>query len=240
VRALLSNASEWSYDFFRDQGGTIGGLLALVAGGLAYRAGQKQAAVAERQIQVRVSENSKERVRSAFIAHRQLVGLLNRIPHDLQTKKSHIDTHCKDATLTVTSDFARSVTQPDISTLWNALALTNASIIDDYMRLDAEILAYKGMAIDRAHWHSSTISVLLIQVFNLTDRVNADTGDINARLIELTNDAPCPQRSPRWRSLYYHRSRVDKCRRRIQRPCRAHRTPVPASHESRHAQTARG
>ena len=67
------------YDFFRDQGSMIAGLLALLAGVLAYGGSLQQVRVVREQNTELKSEARRNRAREGIIAVRLLDGVLSRL-----------------------------------------------------------------------------------------------------------------------------------------------------------------
>ncbi len=180
------SASAW-YCFFRDQGSMISGLLALSAGLLAYSAGRAQVSAAERQMRETDRATVKDRVRAGLIANTQMVGITKRIQNDLRTKIAHIKFSLNQPGSTVTTDFAQSVFQVDISVVWSALGVAGHEMVDAYMRLDAELIAYKATAIHRAEWHEERLKVIEGIAANLVRQLEDDAARIQHRLAGLSD-----------------------------------------------------
>ena len=182
------SASAW-YDFCKDQGSLISGLLALGAGLLAYKAGRAQVSAAERQIQETNRNTVKDRVRAGLVANTQLLGIIKRTNGDIKEKLGEFGIRFAhpDPGSTVTFDFAQSVIfQVDTSVVFAALGAVDYEVVDKYMRFDAALTAYKSGAHKNADWHKKKLIVISIIADDLQRQLEEDAKRIKRRLSDLS------------------------------------------------------
>jgi hypothetical protein len=129
------------YEFFRDQGSIIAGILALLAGLVAYRAGKLQArATTQQNIELR-TENRRRLAREGIIATRLLEGVLSKIKGDIDRLNKLLDQpqFFANPNATVPSDWRKLIRKPALTTVWDKLGLCERETINNYLILDAKI-----------------------------------------------------------------------------------------------------
>src|SRR5215469_7804510 len=136
------------YAFFRDQGSIIAGLLALIAGGLAYRgartaatmqvqAADKQTAALTEQNQSLKRENARMLARESLISVRLLEGVLGGIADDIGRLKKLLDQpqFFGQPNAVAPSDWKDLIRKPPLAVVWDSIGLCGTEVINHYLLL---------------------------------------------------------------------------------------------------------
>jgi hypothetical protein len=142
------------YDFCRDQGSIIGGLLALAAGYLVFssvrRSANQQVAAVNAQTEAVRQQNRDLRdearhrqVRDAIIALKLLGSVLAIIRDDADRLKQlleqprHVGTN-----RIVPANYRQLLYRPSLGVLWDDLGICSPQTISNYLRLDARLAEF--------------------------------------------------------------------------------------------------
>lgn len=142
------------YDFCRDQGSIIGGLLALAAGYLVFSsvrrsADQQMAAVnaqaeAARQQNRDLRDDARHRqTRDAIVALKLLGGVLALIRDDIDRLKQLLEQpRYGGANRLAPTNYRQLLYRPPLSILWDDLGMCSPQTISNYLRLDARLAEF--------------------------------------------------------------------------------------------------
>jgi hypothetical protein len=145
------------YDFLKDQGSLIAGLLALVASFLLYWGGRSSAGaevsalkeqtnILREQNAYLVKENRRKLARESLISIRLIIGALSKIKDDVRdlVKKLEEPQYSQPAIAgnpaSVTPRDLARLSRPDIELIWNNLAICGQESIEKFLLLDKRIL----------------------------------------------------------------------------------------------------
>ena len=139
------------YDFCRDQGAIIGGLLALAAGYLVFRSATRaadrqvtaltaQTEALRQQNQDLRNEGLRRQVRDAIVAAKLLASVLSIIRHDVDDLKQLLDQPRYAGTnRIVPTNYRQLIYKPPLNIVWDDLGMCSPEIIGNYLRLDARL-----------------------------------------------------------------------------------------------------
>ena len=142
------------YDFCRDQGSIIGGLLALAAGYLVFssvrRSGNQQVAAinaqaeAVRQQNHNLQDEARHRqARDAIVALKLLGSVLALVRADVDRLKQLLEQpRYVGANRLVPTDYRQLLYRPPLSILWDDLGMCSPQTISNYLRLDARLAEF--------------------------------------------------------------------------------------------------
>lgn len=123
------------YQFFQDQGGSIGGVLAFIAGVLVYYVGRRQAKAVEDQNHQLRREKRRELARNSLIAGRLLDGILESVAVNIQ----HIGPFSTDPGSMIleneTNQIRQALKPPPLYQIMQYLGQCNTQAIEDYYLL---------------------------------------------------------------------------------------------------------
>lgn len=129
------------YDLLKDQGGVIGGLLAFVAGLLAYLAGRAQAKAVDRQNEEFKRTERRRLARTALGAARMIDGILTGIEADISRELIYVSNQQNQSLdSNVIEAMWLRIRMPNISLVWDELAILDQEIIKNYMNLERAIV----------------------------------------------------------------------------------------------------
>lgn len=139
------------YDFCRDQGAIIGGLLALAAGYLVFRAATR---AAERQVAALTAqtealrqqnhdlrnEGQRRQARDGIVATKLLASVLAIIRNDVDRLKQLLDQPRYAGTnRIVPTNYRQLIYKPPLNIVWDDLGMCSPDIIGNYLQLDARL-----------------------------------------------------------------------------------------------------
>jgi hypothetical protein len=136
------------YDFCRDQGSIIGGLLALAAGYLVFRgtmrAADRQLAAAHAQTEALRRQNSELRnegqrrqARDAIVATKLLASVIGMIRNDVDKLKQLLEQHRYVGTnRIVPTNYRQLIYKPPLNIVWDDFGMCSPAIVGNYLQLD--------------------------------------------------------------------------------------------------------
>src|ERR1700716_2240284 len=151
------------YDFCRDQGSIIGGLLALAAGYLVFRGttrtADRQGAGANAQTEALRQQNrdlrnegQRRQGRDGIVATKLLASVLGIIINDVDKLKELLDQPRYTGTnRIVPPNYRQLLYKPPLNIVWDDLGMCSPDIVVNYLQLDAKLSEFA-----RAKFMSST------------------------------------------------------------------------------------
>lgn len=142
------------YDFCRDQGSIIGGLLALAAGYLVFssvrHAADRQVAAVNAQTEAGRQQNRdlrdearRREARDAIVALKLLGSVLAIIRNDVDRLKQLLDQPRHVGTnRIVPTNYRQLLYRPSLSILWDDLGMCSPETIGNYLQLDARLAEF--------------------------------------------------------------------------------------------------
>jgi hypothetical protein len=139
------------YDFCRDQGAIIGGLLALAAGFLVFlattRSADRQVAALTAQTEALRQQNAdlrnetrRRQARDGIVATKLLASVLAIIRADVDNLKQLLDQPRYAGTnRIVPTNYRQLIYKPPLNTVWDDLGMCSPEIIGNYLQLDARL-----------------------------------------------------------------------------------------------------
>ena len=139
------------YDFCRDQGAIIGGLLALAAGYLVFlgttRAAARQVAALTAQTEALRQQNrdlrnegQQRQERDRIIATKLVASVLALIRNDVDNLKQLLDQPRYAGTnRIVPANYRQLIYKPPLNIVWDDLGMCSPEIIGNYLQLDARL-----------------------------------------------------------------------------------------------------
>ena len=139
------------YDFCRDQGSIIGGLLALAAGYLVFRGttrtADRQVAAANAQTEALRQKNrdlrnegKRRQARDGIVATKLLASVLGVIRNDVDNLKELLDQPCYAGTnRLVPTNYRQLLFKPPLNIVWDDLGMCSPDIVGNYLQLDAKL-----------------------------------------------------------------------------------------------------
>ena len=139
------------YDFCRDQGAIIGGLLALAAGYLVFlgttRAAARQVAALTAQTEALRQQNrdlrnegQQRQARDKIVATKLVASLLAIIRNDVDNLKQLLEQPRYAGTnRIVPTNYRQLIYKPPLSIVWDDLGMCSPEIIGNYLQLDARL-----------------------------------------------------------------------------------------------------
>jgi hypothetical protein len=164
------------YDFCRDQGAIIGGLLALAAGYLVFRgttrtAARQVAALSAQTDALRQqnrdlrNETRRRQARDGIVATKLLASVLAIIRNDVDRLKQLLDQPRYAGTnRIVPANYRQLIYKPPLNIVWDDLGICHPDIIGNYLQLDARLSEFartQVYAVDIMHNELQVIADIL-------------------------------------------------------------------------------
>jgi hypothetical protein len=139
------------YDFCRDQGAIIAGLLALAAGYLVFRgatrAADRQMAALTAQTEAFRQQNDdlrnegqRRQARDEIVAAKLVAGVLTIIRNDVDNLKQLLDQPRYGGTnRIVPANYRQLIYKPPLNIVWDDLGMCSPDIVGNYLQLDARL-----------------------------------------------------------------------------------------------------
>ena len=139
------------YDFCRDQGSIIGGLLALAAGYLVFRGttrtADRQVAAAYAQTEALRQQNrdlrnegQRRQGRDGIVATKLLASVLDIIINDVDKLKELLDHPRYTGTnRIVPTNYRQLLYKPPLNIVWDDLGMCSPDLVGKYLQLDAKL-----------------------------------------------------------------------------------------------------
>jgi hypothetical protein len=167
------------YEFLKDQGSIIAGLLALLAGVVAYygsrkaadlqvKAAEKQTDILREQNTYLVRENRRKLARDSLVAIRLVIGALERIKADTKDLKRRFQEppHSMPGSPgTATPRDLELISAPAMQLLWQNLGLCGQEVIDKFLLVDKIIHEVKRAD----NWNVIHITSKLTEINTIID-----------------------------------------------------------------------
>lgn len=186
------------YDFCRDQGSIIGGLLALAAGYLVFRgvmrAADRQVAAARAQTEALRQQNRDLRnegrhrqARDGIVATKLLASVLAIIRNDVDKLKQLLEQPRYAGTnRMVPTNYRQLIYKPPLNIVWDDLGMCSPDVIGHYLQLDARLSEFaraQVYAVDIMHNELQVVRDILAL---LERELESDAARHNNLLLETT------------------------------------------------------
>ena len=188
------------YDFFRDQGSIVAGLLALVAGVLAFRgamrSAEKQVAAVNTQTDALQQQNSdlktenrRGRAREAIIAIKLLGSVLRIVRGDIAKVKKLVEQPQYFGPNKVAPTSARQIIyQLPLDIVWGNLGVCGTEVVDKYLLLDAKLDEFSKTQVYSVDVIQNELQIIASILDFLERELENDAVRCNAVLLETQQD----------------------------------------------------
>jgi hypothetical protein len=182
------------YDFCRDQGSIIAGLLALVAGYIAFRgatrAAQQQVAAVNAQTEAVRQQNRDLRnegrrrlAQNGIVAVKLLDGVLEIIRTDVDELKRLLNqTQYFGTNRQAPSNYRQMIYKPPLSIVWDDLGACGTLVISNYILLDAKISQFARTQIHSVDVIQNELQIIINILDALGRELESDAARHNAVL----------------------------------------------------------
>jgi hypothetical protein len=182
------------YDFCRDQGSIIAGLLALVAGYIAFkgatRAAQQQVAAVNAQTEAVRQQNRDLRnegrrrlAQNGIVAVKLLDGVLEIIRTDVDELKRLLNqTQYFGTNRQAPSNYRQMIYKPPLSIVWDDLGACGTLVISNYILLDAKISQFARTQIHSVDVIQNELHIIINILDALGRELESDAARHNAVL----------------------------------------------------------
>lgn len=188
------------YDFCRDQGSIIAGLLALAAGYLVFKgvtvAAQKQVAAVNAQTEALRQQNRELRnegerrlARDQIVALKLLGTVLAIIRNDVDKLKQLLQNpRYTGTTRIVPANYRQLIYKPPLSIMWDDLGICGPDIIANYLQLDARLSEFARTQVYAVDIMQNELQAISDTLELLERELQSDAGQDSIAL-----DAPAPE-----------------------------------------------
>ena len=186
------------YDFCRDQGTIIGGLLALVAGYLVFRgatrAADQQVAAAHAETEALRQQNRDLRnegrhrqAQDGIVAPKLLASVLTIIRNDLDNLKQLLDQpRYAGTTRIVPPNYRQLIYKPPLNIVWDDLGRCSPEVVGHYLQLDARLSEFARSQVYAVDIMQNELQVIADILALLEQAVESDAARHNNLLLETT------------------------------------------------------
>lgn len=186
------------YDFFRDQGSMIGGLLALAAGILAFtgamRAAAKQVAAVNAQTAALREQNSdlktenrRRLAREATIAIKLLGSVLLIVRADVaKVRKLLAQGQYFGPNKVAPATVRQIIYQLPLDIVWGNLGVCGTEVVDNYLLLDARLDEFAKMQVYSVDTIQNELQIITNTLDSLERELKSDAERCNAALLETS------------------------------------------------------
>jgi hypothetical protein len=186
------------YDFCRDQGSIIGGLLALAAGYLVFRgatrAGDRQVTAAHAQTEALRLQNRDLRnegrhrqAQDGIVAIKLLASVLTIIRTDVDNLNQLLDQpRYTGTTRIVPPNYRQLIYKPPLTIVWDDLGRCSPDIVGHYLRLDARLSQFARAQVYAVDIMQNELQVIADILALLERDVESDAARHNNLLLETT------------------------------------------------------
>ena len=186
------------YDFCRDQGSIIGGLLALAAGYLVFRgatrAADRQVAAAHAQTEASRQQNrdlrnegQRRQAQDGIVAAKLLASVLTIIRNDVDNLKQLLDQpRYAGTTRIVPPNYRQLIYKPPLNIVWDDLGLCSPDVVGHYLQLDAKISEFARSQVYAVDIMQNELQVIADILALLEQVVESDAARHNNLLLETT------------------------------------------------------
>jgi len=209
------------YDFCRDQGSIIGGLLALAAGYLVFRGttrtANRQVAAANAQTEALRQQNrdlrnegQRRQGRDGIVATKLLASVLGIIINDVDKLKELLDHPRYTGTnRIVPTNYRQLLYKPPLNIVWDDLGMCSPDLVGKYLQLDAKLSEFarsQVYAVDIMQNELRVIADILVLLdqelqsdaarHNKADRGAARKARMRNRMAEFDHIRLCHRQEP--------------------------------------------
>jgi hypothetical protein len=186
------------YDFCRDQGSIIGGLLALAAGYLVFRgttrAADRQVATAHAQTETLRQQNRdlqnegrRRQARDGVVSTKLLASVLGIIRDDVDKLKQLLETPRYAGTnRIVPANYRQLIYKPPLNIVWDDLGMCSPDIIGNYLQLDARVSEFARTQVYAVDIMQNELQVIADILALLEQALESDAARHNNLLLETT------------------------------------------------------
>ncbi len=188
------------YEIGRDQGSLIGGLLALVAGVIAYCGAWNAAKLQVNAVNIQTAELRKQDTELKNDNRRRLAGteigaiklissVLNRVTEGITRVENFTDEKARAlAGAVLTEDWRNIIRKPALATVLNHLSLCGPDVVDKYLLLDAHLDAFA----ERANIVNFDTQRALEELAKIVEFLNQELSTDAARCYALLEETSAP------------------------------------------------
>jgi hypothetical protein len=191
------------YDFCRDQGSIIGGLLALAAGFLVFRgmtrAADRQVSAACAQIEALWQQNrnlqneGRRQARDGVVATKLLATVLSIIRDNVDKLKQLLDQPRYAGTnRIVPANYRQIIYKPSLNIVWNDLGICSPDVIGHYLQLDARLSEFARSQVYAIDIIQNELQVIADIIVLLEQELESDAARHNNLLLETTQQDRLP------------------------------------------------
>ena len=200
------------YDFCRDQGSIIGGLLALAAGYLVFRgarrAADRQVSAAHAQTEASRQQNRdlrnegrRRQAQDGIVAAKLLASVLTIIRNDVDNLKQLLDQpRYAGTTKIVPPNYRQLIYKPSLNIVWDDLGRCSPDVVGHYLRLDARLSEFARSQVYAVDIMQNELQVIADILALLEQAVESDAARHNL-LLETTQQTDLPQGITRLRGV---------------------------------------
>ena len=186
------------YDFCRDQGSIIGGLMALAAGYLVFRgatrAADRQVSAAHAQTEALRQQNrdlrNEDRHRQAqdgIVALKLLASVLTIIRNDVDNLKELLDQpRYAGTTKIVPPNYRQLIYKPPLNIVWDDLGRCSPDVVGHYLQLDARLSELARTQVYAVNIMQNELQIITNILALLEQAVESDAARHNNLLLETT------------------------------------------------------
>jgi hypothetical protein len=168
-----------SYVFCRDQGSIISGILALIAGVVAYggamHAAKIQVAALKEQNAALKGENRRKLARDSIVAIRLLSGVVRGMKDDSKRIRDLLQQpQYMVPNAIAPTDWRQSIAKPPLAVVWNSLGLCGREIIETYLVLDAKVEEFARRDVPAAKYMREQLAGFMGAIDILASELDAE------------------------------------------------------------------
>ena len=184
------------YDFCRDQGSIIGGLLALAAGYLVFRGttrtADRQVAAANAQTEALRQKNrdlrnegKRRQARDGIVATKLLASVLGVIRNDVDNLKELLDQPRYAGTnRLVPTNYRQLLFKPPLNIVWDDLGMCSPDLVVKYLQLDAKLSEFARSQVYAVDIMQNELQVIADILVLLEQELQSDAARHNNLLLE--------------------------------------------------------
>lgn len=172
------------YDFFRDQGSLVAGLMAVGAAWLAYKGAKDgaamQVAALERQNAQLKTESRSALARRGIVAVNLWFGILKKIEDDIRHTENLLNQPQFFASREAAPpSWRKLIHRPGLEIIWQELGLQSPDFVRNYLVLDAKISDFADREINGVDYMKNVLAELTNVVRALSFELESDARRLN-------------------------------------------------------------
>src|ERR1700689_1215417 len=189
------------YEFFRDQGSIIAGLLALAAGIIAYRGARQAAEMQVRAVNKQTEalihqntflkiENVRKLARESLISVRLIEGILSEIKDDIDRLSKLLDQpqYLDQPNAVAPSEWRALIHKPPLAVVWNNIGLCGIEVINKYLLLDRTLDEFANRNVNGVDYIKNSLATIT----NIVDFLRAELDQTGKCCSAVLADTPPP------------------------------------------------